>query len=97
LERSVTNTGSTRQQRWGDESRSRSGLPGPLRLAISLTVSLLISAALVFAVEIIARGSLESALTFLSEPLRPGWTTVAFFAALADRLDALLGRAHLAC
>jgi phosphoglycerol transferase MdoB-like AlkP superfamily enzyme len=96
LERSVTNTASTRQQGWGDVPRSRSGLSRPLRLASALTVSLLISAALVFAVEIIARGSLESALTFLSEPLRPGWTTVAFFALLLTCLDALLGRAHLA-
>lgn len=61
-----------------------------------MTISLLISAALVFAVEIVARDSIGSALTFLGEPLRPGWTTIVFFALLLTCLDALLGRAHLA-
>jgi phosphoglycerol transferase MdoB-like AlkP superfamily enzyme len=63
---------------------------------MSVTTSLLISAALVFAVEIIARGSFESTLTFLREPLRPGWATIVFFALLLTCLDALLGRAQLA-
>ena len=77
-----------------EEVRSR--LPLPLRLALAITVSLLISATLVLAVEIVARGSVGSALGFLREPLRPGWTTIAFFALLLTCLDALLGRAHLA-
>ena len=50
-------------------------MPGALRIASSLTVSLLLSVALVFAVEIVSRGSFESTLSFLREPLRPGWTT----------------------
>jgi phosphoglycerol transferase MdoB-like AlkP superfamily enzyme len=86
-----------RQQASQDAQASQSGrLPLALRLAISITASLLISAVLVFAVEIVSRGSFESTLTFLREPLRPGWTTIAFFALLLTCLDALLGRAHLA-
>lgn len=71
-------------------------MPGALRIASSLTVSLLLSVALVFAVEIVSRGSFESTLSFLREPLRPGWTTVVMFAIFLTSLDALLGRAHLA-
>src|SRR4051794_12100727 len=71
-------------------------MPGALRTASSLTVSLLLSVALVFAVEIVSRGSFESTLSFLREPLRPGWTTVVMFAIFLTSLDALLGRAHLA-
>ncbi|WP_258045628.1 LTA synthase family protein [Mesorhizobium sp. NBSH29] len=71
-------------------------MPLPLRIALSITVSLLLSATLVFAVEIIARGSITSAFTFLREPLRPGWTTIAFFALALTCLDAFFGRAHLA-
>ena len=97
MERSLTDRMSAGQRGPGAGPGSRPDrLPRALRLAGSLTVSLLISASLVFAVEIIARGSLEGALTFLREPLRPGWTTVAFFALLLTCLDALLGRAHMA-
>jgi phosphoglycerol transferase MdoB-like AlkP superfamily enzyme len=87
----------TRQDASRHTEVSRSNrLPLVLRMATSVTISLLISAALVFAVEIVARGSFESTLTFLREPLRPGWTTIVFFALLLTCLDALLGRAHLA-
>ena len=79
-----------------EATSSSKRLPRALRLASSLTVSLLLSAALVFVVEMIARGSFESTLTFLGAPLRPGWTTVALFALLLTSIDALLGRAHLA-
>ena len=91
MARVVVKTGSTRRQIWDNGPR-----PAGLRLASSLAVSLLISALLVIAVETIARGSFESTLAFLREPLRPGWTTVAFFALFLTCLDALLGRAHLA-
>ncbi len=80
----------------GEAHGTSSRLPLGLGLASSLTISLLISAVLVIAVETIARGSFESTLSFLREPLRPGWTTIAFFALLLTCLDALLGRAHLA-
>ena len=54
----------------------------------------LISALLVFAVELIVRGSLEQTLLFFQQPFRPGWTTVILFALLIVFLDALLGRAY---
>ena len=94
MARPVANT-SQQASRAAREARS-GRLPLALRIATSVTISLLISAALVFAVEIVARGSFESTLTFLREPLRPGWTTIVFFALLLTCLDALLGRAHLA-
>ncbi|MGB3387807.1 MAG: LTA synthase family protein [Pseudaminobacter sp.] len=64
------------------------------RLAGTIALTLLISSVLVFAVELIVRGSLSQTLLFFQQPFRPGWTTVLLFALLLIFLDALLGRAH---
>ena len=80
----------------------RSGPPSPTRRwgwslarsAGSLLATVLFSAALVFCVEWIFRGSLAPTLEFFSQPFRPGWTTVVVFALLLTGLDALLGRRH---
>jgi phosphoglycerol transferase MdoB-like AlkP superfamily enzyme len=65
-----------------------------LECAGSLTITVLISAALVFLVELIARGSLQQTLDFFQQPFRPGWTTVILFTLLLVGFDALFGRRH---
>jgi phosphoglycerol transferase MdoB-like AlkP superfamily enzyme len=60
----------------------------------SLAITIVISAALVFAIELIVRGSLGQTLDFFQQPFRPGWTTVALFALLLTGFDALFGRRH---
>ncbi|WP_378952813.1 LTA synthase family protein [Mesorhizobium sp. ANAO-SY3R2] len=57
-------------------------------------VTLTVSAVLVFAVELIARGSFADTINFFHQPFKPSWTTVALFALLLVGLDALLGRPH---
>ncbi|MEO5325511.1 LTA synthase family protein [Mesorhizobium sp. CC13] len=57
-------------------------------------VTLTVSAVLVFAIELIARGSFVDTLQFFQQPFKPSWTTVALFALLLVGLDALLGRPH---
>ena len=72
----------------------RKGAVIALRAAGTAALTLLISALLVFSVELIVRGSLSETLLFFQQPFRPGWTTVLLFALLLVFLDALLGRAH---
>ena len=88
----------------GQGHARRSGLPSRaagffrrfvLFQALSILATLVLAAALVFADELVARGSLRSTIDFFSLPYRPGWTTVALFAVLLLLLDAVLGRAHL--
>ncbi|MET3790242.1 LTA synthase family protein [Aquamicrobium terrae] len=55
----------------------------------------LASALLVFAIECVFRGDFASAITFFTQPYKPGWTTVLVFALILLGLDALLGRAWL--
>ena len=82
---------------------ARSAAPGAKRTgagrwllgsAGSLAVTVLVSAILVFSVELIVRGSFSQTLAFFEQPFRPGWTTVVLFALLLIGLDALLGRRH---
>lgn len=61
---------------------------------LSVLVTVLVSAALVFTVELVVRGSWTSTVEFFSQPFRPGWTTVMLFAVTLWLLDALFGRAH---
>ena len=65
-----------------------------LECAGSLFVSILLSAALVFLIELIARGSLQQTIDFLKQPFRPSWTTVILFTLLLVGFDALFGRRH---
>nr|WP_244425204.1 LTA synthase family protein [Pseudaminobacter salicylatoxidans] len=65
-----------------------------IRVVATTMLTLFISAALVFCVELISRGSLSQTLAFFQQPLRPSWTTVALFALLLIFLDALIGRAY---
>lgn len=62
--------------------------------AVSVLITLVVAATLVFAVELVARGALAPTIQFFSQPFRPGWTTVMLFAIVLWLLDALLGRAH---
>lgn len=57
-------------------------------------LTILISAALVFAVEFIVRGSFQQTLQFFGQPFKPGWTTIALFALIILFFDALLGRPY---
>ena len=57
-------------------------------------VSLLASASLVFAIELIFRGNLAATVDFFLQPFKPGWTTVILFTLILIGLDALLGRKH---
>ncbi|MGO4838486.1 hypothetical protein AB4144_40185, partial [Rhizobiaceae sp. 2RAB30] len=66
----------------------------PLRVAASALLSVSVATALVFGVEFVARGSLQSTLTFFGDAHRPGWTTVLVFLLVMLGLDALLGRRY---
>ena len=70
----------------------------PSRQALSYGLSILLTvvaaAVLVFLVEWTVRGSLAPTIQFFSQPFRPSWATVALFALLFWFFDALLGRAH---
>jgi phosphoglycerol transferase MdoB-like AlkP superfamily enzyme len=57
-------------------------------------ISLLASAVLVFAIELIVRGNLAGTVSFFFQPLKPGWTTIVVFALIMIGLDALLGRTY---
>ena len=75
--------------------RGRRGKPLWLpRILPSLIVTIAVSVALVFATELIVRGSFSQTLAFFQQPFRPGWTTVVLFALLLTGFDALLGRRH---
>ncbi|MFI0848987.1 LTA synthase family protein [Mesorhizobium sp. IMUNJ 23232] len=65
-----------------------------MRFCGSTLATLLVAALLVFAVELVARGSLAQTLDFFQQPFRPGWTTVVLFALLIVFFDALLGRPY---
>jgi len=76
------------------EPAGSSGRRGWVNGILSVVLTLVVSALLVFTVEWIARGSLEQTLLFFQQPFRPSWTTVLLFALLIVFFDALLGRAH---
>ncbi len=57
-------------------------------------VSLLASAILVFAIELIFRGDFAETVAFFLQPFKPGWTTVILFTLILVALDAVLGRRH---
>lgn len=69
---------------------SRAFLPA-LRYGL---VSLLASALLVFAIELIFRGDLAATTHFFLQPFKPGWTTIILFTLILVTLDAVLGRMH---
>jgi phosphoglycerol transferase MdoB-like AlkP superfamily enzyme len=63
--------------------------------AICLLITGVLSLALVFAMEWVARGTYAPILEFMTSPLRPFWTTVGVFFLLALAIDALLGRTYI--
>lgn len=66
-----------------------------LRSGLAYTlISLLASAALVFAIEFIFRGDFATTVGFFLQPFKPGWTTVVLFTLILVALDAVLGRRH---
>ncbi len=90
----VTRQASTDRQETTRENRAtpwRTWLTGAL---LSLLVTTLLSAVMVFCAEWVVRGELQPTIAFFLQPFRPGWTTVAVFALLALALDAMFGRAH---
>jgi phosphoglycerol transferase MdoB-like AlkP superfamily enzyme len=82
-----------------DDIHRMSGPPGrkggftikSLRYA---AVTLVLAAALVFAIELIFRGNLGDTVAFFLQPFKPGWTTIVLFALILVGLDALLGRVY---
>ena len=77
--------GAGRWKRWRE--RRTLGCAG------SLLVSVVLSAILVFLIELIARGSLQQTPDFFQQPFR-GLTTIVLFTLLLVGFDALLGRRH---
>ena len=65
-----------------------------VKVTLSLLATLAFAGVLAFAVEFIARDSLNSTLAFFADIHRPGWTTVLLFALPALAIDALFGRAQ---
>lgn len=84
---------------WVDQYESKRKLrrwlaKPPVRPLVSLGLTIVLCAVLVFTVEVVARGSFASTLAFFADIHRPAWTTVALFVLIALMVDALLGRAH---
>jgi len=92
--------GSTAAAEYWDEAsdrrrRIRAWLAKPsVKVALSLLATLAVASLLAFAVELVARDSLDSTIAFFADIHRPGWTTVLLFALTALAIDALLGRAQ---
>ncbi len=57
-------------------------------------LSLVASAILVFAIELVFRGDFAATVRFFTQPFKPGWTTIILFALIMVGLDALFGRRH---
>lgn len=85
--RAITVSGAS-TPRFGFHWQAGKALP----LAGRLVLSLLLSVALVFAIEWIARDSATQAGLFFLDPLRPGWTTVGVFFLVFLTLDAVFSR-----
>lgn len=69
--------------------------PGEERRALRYClVTLVASAVLVFAIELIFRGDLAATFSFFLQPFKPGWTTIVLFTLILIGLDAVLGRNH---
>jgi phosphoglycerol transferase MdoB-like AlkP superfamily enzyme len=77
-----------------DQPAHKAGLA--IRCLRYSAMTLVLSALLVFAIELIFRGSLSSTANFFLQPFKPGWTTVMLFALALVGLDALLGRSYQA-
>ncbi len=65
-----------------------------LSVTRSMTLTIAVSALLVFSIELISRGSLVDTINFFQQPFKPCWTTIAFFVLTMIGLDAILGRLH---
>ena len=63
-----------------------------LSIAGRLSLSLLLSMALIFAIEWITRDSASEALSYFLDPMRPAWTTAGIFFFLFLAVDAAFGR-----
>jgi phosphoglycerol transferase MdoB-like AlkP superfamily enzyme len=63
-----------------------------LSIARHLSLSLLLSIALIFCVEWIARNSAMEAVRFFLDPARPAWTTIGVFFLLFLAVDAIFAR-----
>jgi len=69
-------------------------LAGSLRIIGYLIATSVLSAILVFCIEIIARGSFGDTMLFFEQTNRPAWTTVGIYACMVIGLDAVLGRSY---
>lgn len=61
----------------------------------SVAATVLLSTALVFVIEWVARGSFASTIAFFQQPHRPGWTTIIVFSLILMALDAIFARRHI--
>lgn len=60
-----------------------------------LAATVLLAAALVFAIEWVARGDLAATVWFFLQPFKPGWTTIIVFSLVLILLDAIFARRHI--
>ncbi|WP_224544077.1 LTA synthase family protein [Mesorhizobium sp. CA16] len=78
-----------------EDDPSTGYLPGRAWPTVRYGLStLLASALLVFAIELIVRGDFFGTVDFFMQPFKPGWTTIIVFALVLLGLDAILGRSH---
>ncbi|MBZ9814862.1 LTA synthase family protein [Mesorhizobium sp. CA7] len=78
-----------------EDDPSTGYLPGRAWPTVRYGLStLLASALLVFAIELIVRGDFFGTVDFFMQPFKPGWTTIVVFALVLLGLDAILGRSH---
>ncbi|RFC69101.1 MULTISPECIES: LTA synthase family protein [Mesorhizobium] len=61
----------------------------------ALGASVFLSAALVFLIELVARGDFISTVQFFFQPFKPGWTTIIVFTLVLTLLDAIFARRHI--
>ncbi len=83
-----------RKQSGRETSRKRVYRRWLVRAAGQLSITVLVSAILVFTVELIVRGSLAQTIQFFEQPFRPAWTTIVLFALFFIGFDAIFGRRH---
>jgi len=78
-----------------EDDPSTGYLPGRAWPTVRYGLStLLASALLVFAIELIVRGDFFGTVDFFLQPFKPGWTTIIVFALVLVGLDAIIGRSH---
>ncbi len=94
MAKSFAGAASVAPDQFEDAKRPISRLAAVWRFASYGFLSLLASAVLVFAIELIFRGDLTATINFFLQPFKPGWTTIILFTLIMVGLDALFGRRY---